>query len=336
VAKPDCDDGWYPMSIELGAALDFADFTSTARTILRYVFGQIFGRGRRPRYAIVKCLDIARRTGIPMQHLYRALSELVASGVLEPVEGKPNTYRFLKDYAKWTRSRRVSNAHIPVSEPRLTQTQRDDCVGSVEFSHTHQLPTIKHELLTQMVSPQMVSEQKTTHHLGEVFSPIWVKDCPPPILLEREREKEEKRVTGSTTTQTPAKLADDLQAIVTQAPQTPAPETALHAFMVQNGASADMAAHAVRELATWTAQGFGVKAVKQAIHRAIRRDKHLSPTAFSRFLRDEIDPPTILPPSPIIPGQRLSLSEKRVEHYRTQYAAMKAHRRRKESENAGQ
>jgi hypothetical protein len=330
VAKPDCDDGWYPMSIELGAALDFADFTAYARTILRYVFGQIFGRGRRPKYAVIKCPKIAKRTGIPVQHLYRSLSELAVSGALEAVEGKPNTYRFVKDYQKWTGCRREGNAQVSTGEPRLTKAQRDDCVASVDFSHGHQLPTIKQASYTQTGNPHLGSGQEFMNPNGEFSSPEWVKISDLPSYLEKEREREEKRVTGSTTSRELATTTDSLPAVIET------PPVALHAFMLEQGASPEMAAHAVRELASFTAQGFGVKTVKRAIHRAIRRDKHRDPGAFSRFLRDEIDPPAILPPSPVVPGQRLTPAQKMTEHIRTQYAAAKANRARRESENAGQ
>jgi hypothetical protein len=134
VAKPDCDDGWYKKSIELEAALGYADFTKLAQTLLRYVFCQIFGQGDRPRTAVLNCSEIAARMKKPRQHVFRALQELVASKVLVPVGGREDTYRFVKDYEKWKLVARLKGSFFPTDRPRLDPAEVADCLDAPDYS----------------------------------------------------------------------------------------------------------------------------------------------------------------------------------------------------------
>jgi hypothetical protein len=136
VAKPDCDDGWIKKSIELEAALDFADFTKIARTILRYAFLQLFGWGARPRHARLNCAEIAERIGKPYTLVHRARRELVASGVLVQVGSDPDLFRFVKDYEKWVKVARLKASFYPVPEPRLTPREIADCKDAPAYSRT--------------------------------------------------------------------------------------------------------------------------------------------------------------------------------------------------------
>lgn len=144
MAKPDCDDGWYKKSIELEAALDFADFTKIARTILRYGFCQIFGQGRRPRYMVISCTEIAGRIRKNRQHVYRALDELIKSNVLVPIEGMRHTYKFVDEYEKWTQISRSNGTLASSSRPRLNPTEIHDCVVSPSYAHSFELEPLSY------------------------------------------------------------------------------------------------------------------------------------------------------------------------------------------------
>ena len=134
MAKPDCDDGWYKKSIELEAALGYANFTKLAQTVLRYVFCQIFGQGKRPRYAVINCSEIAARMKKPRQHVFRAIQELVASNVLVPVAGRDDTYRFIKDYDKWVMVARLKGSFHPTSVKRINPDEGADCLDAPTYS----------------------------------------------------------------------------------------------------------------------------------------------------------------------------------------------------------
>lgn len=135
MAKPDTDDGWWKKSIELEAALDFADFSKPARTVLRYVFSQIFGIGKRPRLAFLPQAQIAARIGQCRQVINRAITELVASRVLVMV--RDDQYRFNKDYESWvTWSRDKAKCGLP----RLTDVEVEDCRNAIAYSNSFRMP----------------------------------------------------------------------------------------------------------------------------------------------------------------------------------------------------
>jgi hypothetical protein len=149
VAKPDIDDGWYKKSIELEAALDFADFTKYARVILRYAFSQLFGTGARPRFVHISCAEIASRVGCVRQAMYRARHELVVSGVLTPVEGRENVFEFNKDYESWVKIRRDGSYFKPASGPRLSAAEVADCRNAPAYWKGCKDTSIAHEVVNQ-------------------------------------------------------------------------------------------------------------------------------------------------------------------------------------------
>lgn len=209
MAKPDCDDGWYKKSIELEAALDFADFTKIARIILRYGFCQIFGQGRRPRYMTLHTAEIAERIGKHRQNVHRAMDELIKSHVLAPVAGKPGAYRFVKDYEKWTFIARVKSAYVESDVPRLNRTEVADCKNSVSYSRGFELRTDADrsginfgdtsEVPGESLSPRLVTFRhpdwlQNVTSIGDEMSPRLVTESSPPKnpLLGRETRREEK------------------------------------------------------------------------------------------------------------------------------------------------
>ena len=135
MARPDCDDGWIKISVELEAALDFADFTKMGRTILRYAFLQIFGGGRRPAHALISPTEIAGRIGRSKQLVSRGLQELTASGVLAAVDGQPGAYRLVKNYERWVVARRTRNEGFEATGERLlTDREIADCKASPAYA----------------------------------------------------------------------------------------------------------------------------------------------------------------------------------------------------------
>ena len=129
MAKPDTDDGWFKIAVELEAALAFGGFSKIARTLLRYVFTQIYGRGSRPKLAYLPQKTIADRIGQRKQNVSRAIRELVESHVL--AEAKPDHYWFIKDYEKWTTWGRDPKA---CGLPRLTPKEVADCKDSPRYA----------------------------------------------------------------------------------------------------------------------------------------------------------------------------------------------------------
>jgi hypothetical protein len=131
VAKPDTDDGWFKLSIELEVAVAYAAFTKVARVVLGYTFIQIYGRGIRPELAKLDRKTIAARTGQKRQNVSRAIEELVGSNVLVPAEG--DMYRFAKDYETWVT---WSRDGAKCGRPRLDPAEVADCKASPAFSDT--------------------------------------------------------------------------------------------------------------------------------------------------------------------------------------------------------
>lgn len=153
MAKPDTDDGWYKKSIELEAALDYADFSKMARTILRFGFSQIFGVGRRPRYIKLESRDVIARTGKTKQEVYRGFLELINAKVFDPIEGSPNTYRFVKDYELWRETSRVKGLPVTSCKSRLSPREIADCKGAIGYAMSFKDAKDTDETVSHLADP---------------------------------------------------------------------------------------------------------------------------------------------------------------------------------------
>jgi hypothetical protein len=134
VAKPDTDDGWFKIAVELEAALAYASFSKVARVLIAYVFIQTFGRGTRPKLAYLPQKLVADRIGQKTQAVCRAIRELVDSGVL--VEAKDDQYRFVKDYEKWAT---WSRDPAKEKQPRLTRKEIKDCKSMPDYAESFRI-----------------------------------------------------------------------------------------------------------------------------------------------------------------------------------------------------
>jgi hypothetical protein len=120
------------MAYELDAAFGYADFSGLAQTILRYVRAQVFGK-RKSRAAHLPKAELIERTGRKRQNIDRAFRELLDSGALLEVVGKPDDYRFVKDYETWTSRERHRDFSSP-KIPRLTPEEVADCKAAPDYA----------------------------------------------------------------------------------------------------------------------------------------------------------------------------------------------------------
>lgn len=115
MAKPDLDDGYLRIAHELFAALALAGFTKWEWAVLNEVLDQLYGPRKGPT-AFLYPSEIARHVSTYKQSIGRAITDLVAAGVL--VKTGEGEYAFVKDYERWTRR----------GKPRLTSFERMHCL----------------------------------------------------------------------------------------------------------------------------------------------------------------------------------------------------------------
>lgn len=98
MAKPDCDDGYYKLSYELGAALFSFGFGEIEGHIIGLVLEAQYGFGKR-KYVELSPAALSAEWDVPRQNVHRAIGNLVARNVLLSLGD--NRYQFLKDYENW-------------------------------------------------------------------------------------------------------------------------------------------------------------------------------------------------------------------------------------------
>lgn len=98
MAKPDCDDGYYKIAYELGAALLSFGFGEIEGHILAVVLETQYGLGKR-KYVELSPAKLADEWQVDRSNIHRAIGRLVAHNVLLSLGD--NQYQLLKDYANW-------------------------------------------------------------------------------------------------------------------------------------------------------------------------------------------------------------------------------------------
>jgi hypothetical protein len=126
---PEPEPPWFKMNLELEMALNYANFSGLARVLIGYVFLQIGGRGIRPTQAFLPRNQLIGRTRQKRQNVYRAMEELIGSGVL--VDRKYDLYDFVPDYEKWLTWNRDP---AKCGHPRLTKTEIQECQESIAYA----------------------------------------------------------------------------------------------------------------------------------------------------------------------------------------------------------
>lgn len=160
MAKPDTDDGWFKLSLELEAALAFAGFSRVARTLLARVFIQIFGKGKRPKLAYLPQKILAETIEQKLTNVTRAVRELVESGVLIGVGD--DRYQFVKDYEKWVRCGRQKTGR---GEPRLTEKEVADCKRMIAYAESFRIKAPP-SLSDPIGSPALIQLDHSTDPIG--------------------------------------------------------------------------------------------------------------------------------------------------------------------------
>ncbi len=102
MAKPDCDDGFVMISLELGAALAMARLTTAEQVVVWEVVSRTYGPAKLLTAAI-SATDLARRTGLDRAFVAKAIRSLVDSNIIAESKIK-GEYKVQKNYDHWDRS----------------------------------------------------------------------------------------------------------------------------------------------------------------------------------------------------------------------------------------
>lgn len=233
MAKPDCDDGYYKLSYELGAALFSFGFGEIEGHIIGLVLEAQYGFGKR-KFVELSPASLSAEWEVPRQNIHRAIGNLVARNVLLPLGD--NRYQFLKDYENWDKKGRPARVLLwkafvadaprraksirPLPPPR----ERDDLIlEGVPGVNDEPEPVISKDDTSSTADESPSSSKMTTRHLQRLPTVIFKDDeqgVPPGPPIEEARAEckkgrsEEEECVGYTHT----------HARESQAQPTPTPE----------------------------------------------------------------------------------------------------------------